>query len=161
MKSNLASKTDSADILAEISTLWSIPLPRTRNLRVYQITNGAQLVTGEGFTALKTGGTYLPFLSNVTILEQFASVVVDMGAVRFVCKGANIMRPGITEHSDFRAGEIVCVTEESQHKFLAVGRAMVDSPEIQSMEKGEVLKNLHYISDRFWEAAKEIRAGME
>ena len=80
-----------------------------------------------------------------------------MGAVKFVCKGANIMRPGITKFSDFESGEIVCVVEESQNKFLAVGKAEISSKELEDAKKGEVIKNMHYISDEFWEIRKEIK----
>jgi PUA domain protein len=33
---------------------------------------------------------------------------------------------------------------------------MVSSSELEDMEKGEVVKNLHYISDKFWETGKTI-----
>ena len=67
------------------------------------------------------------------------------------------MRPGITKFSDFEKGEIVCVIEESQHKFLAVGKAEITSKQLDETKKGEVIKNMHYISDIFWESGKEIK----
>jgi len=67
------------------------------------------------------------------------------------------MRPGITKFSDFENGEIVCVIEESQHKFLAVGKAEMPSRQLDETKKGEVIKNMHYISDIFCEAEKEIK----
>jgi len=79
-----------------------------------------------------------------------------MGAIKFMCKGANVMRPGIKSHSEFQKDSIVCIVEESQHKFLAVGKALVSSKELETMQKGEVVKNLHYISDKFWETGKTI-----
>ena len=82
--------------------------------------------------------------------------MLDMGAVKFMCKGANVMRPGIKNFTEFENGDIVCVIEESQHKFLAIGKSIVSSSKMESMEKGEVLKNLHFISDKFWEAGKTI-----
>jgi PUA domain protein len=66
------------------------------------------------------------------------------------------MRPGIKKFTEFEKDKIVCIIEESQHKFLAVGKAMVSSLELENMEKGEVVENLHYISDKFWEAGKII-----
>ena len=80
-----------------------------------------------------------------------------MGAVKFVCKGANVMRPGITKFSDFESGDIVCVIEESQKKFLAVGKAKMSSKVLDEISKGEVIKNMHYVSDNFWESKKEIK----
>ena len=67
------------------------------------------------------------------------------------------MRPGITKFSNFEKGEIVCVIEESQHKFLAVGKAEMPSRQLDDTNKGEVIKNMHYISDIFWESKKEIK----
>ena len=131
--------------------------PRIKNLKVHQITDDAQLITGKGIKILKINQEYLPFLSEIQLLEKFPHVMVDMGAVKFMCNGANVMRPGIKSYSDFEDGNTVCVIEESQHKFLAVGKAMVPSSELDSMEKGEVVKNLHYISDKFWDVGKSIR----
>jgi PUA domain protein len=98
----------------------------------------------------------LPFLSETETLEKFPNVTVDMGAVKFMCKGANLMRPGIKKFTAFEKDKLVCIIEESQHKFLAVGKAMVSSSELEEMEKGEVIKNMHYISDNFWETGKTI-----
>ena len=79
-----------------------------------------------------------------------------MGAVKFMCKGANLMRPGIKKFTEFSKDDIVCIVEESQNKFLAVGKSIVDSSELDNMDKGEVLKNLHYISDKAWETSKTL-----
>ena len=89
-------------------------------------------------------------------MEKFASVTVDMGAVKFMCNGANVMRPGIKRYTEFSKDDIVCVIEESQQKFLAVGKAITDSSKLESMPKCEVIKNLHYISDKYWEISKTI-----
>ena len=79
-----------------------------------------------------------------------------MGAVKFMCKGANLMRPGIKKFTEFEKEKLVCIIEESQQKFLAVGKSTVSSEELEKMDKGEVIKNLHYISDKFWETGKTI-----
>ena len=73
-----------------------------------------------------------------------------------MCSGANVMRPGIKKYTEFSINDIVCVVEESKHKFLAVGKAIVDSSELENILKGEIVKNLHYISDKYWEIAKTI-----
>lgn len=156
MKSNLVSKTESHQIIREISEQWRMDLPRTRNLKIHDITDDAQLVTGQGFRALRLQGAYVPFLTETDILGRFPSVVVDMGAVRFMCNGANVMIPGITECTEFGRGELVCIVEESQRKFLAVGRSVMSSSEIGESDRGEAVENMHYISDRFWQAGKDI-----
>jgi len=157
LKSNLISKSESSSILTEISIQWKIDIPKIKNLEVHNITNNVQILTGKEFIVLKLDETYIPFLTGIQILEKFPYVMVDMGAVKFMCNGANVMRPGIKNYSEFEQGQIVCVVEESQKKFLSVGKALVSSSKLDMMKKGIVLKNLHYISDEFWEIGKTIK----
>ncbi len=124
---------------------------------VHRIDQDREIITGGGIMLLRVDGTYLPFLTQVDLLQKFPSVTVDMGAVRFMCNGANVMRPGIGEHTEFQKDDVVCVVEESRRKFLAVGTAMVSSADLDSMERGEVIRNMHYISDKFWEVGKTIK----
>ncbi len=156
MKSNLISKSETSTLLKTVSEKWGVEFPKMKNVKVHQILDDAQIITGSGIKILKVDDDYLPFLSETETLEKFPTVTVDMGAVKFMCKGANLMRPGIKEFSEFEKDKLVCIVEESQHKFLAVGKSMVASSELESMEKGEVIKNIHYISDRFWETGKTI-----
>ena len=156
MKSNLISKSETTALLKKISQEWNMEFPKMKNVRVHQILDDAQIITGEGLKILKIENDYLPFLSETTILEKFPNVEVDMGAVKFMCKGANLMRPGIKKFTEFEKDKLVCIVEETHHKFLAVGKSVVSSSELESMEKGEVIQNLHYISDKFWETGKTI-----
>ena len=157
MKSNLISKSETSKILEQINLQWKIELPKQKNIKTHEVDEKGVIITGNGITAVKIGDDILPFLDDIPILEKFPYVTVDMGAIKFICKGANVMRPGITKFSDFESGEIVCVIEESQKKFLAVGKAKISSRELDETNKGEVIKNMHYISDNFWESKKEIK----
>lgn len=157
MKSHTLSKTDSAEILEAISSQWKVELPKVKTLVKHEIDEVAAIVTGDGFMAVKIGDSYLPFLSEAELLDKFPKVMVDAGAVKFVCNGANIMRPGIKSYTDFQKDQIVCVAEITHNKYLAIGKALVPSSEMPGITKGEVVKNLHYISDRYWEAAKEMK----
>jgi len=157
LKSNLISKSETSKILEQINSQWKIELPKQKNVKTHDVNEKGLIITGNGITAVKIGDDILPFLDDSQILEKFPYVTVDMGAVKFVCKGANIMRPGITKFSDFESGEIVCIVEESQNKFLAVGKAEMSSKELEGIKNGEVIKNMHYISDIFWESKKEIK----
>lgn len=157
MKSNLISKTDTAIVLKEIALQWKVDPPKIKNLKIYELDDNSQILMGDGMTALKVGKNYLPFLTDTQTLEKFPSVIVDMGAVKFMCNGANVMRPGIRSFSEFEKDQIVCIVEESQRKFLAVGRALVSSKELETMSKGMVVENLHYISDTYWETKKSLK----
>ena len=156
MKSNLISKSETTALLKTVSERWGIELPKMKNVKVHQILDDAQIITGNGIKILKVDDDYLPFLSETEMLEKFPAVTVDMGAVKFMCKGANLMRPGIKKFTEFEKEKLVCIVEETHHKFLAVGKAMVSSIELETMEKGEIIQNMHYISDKFWETGKTI-----
>lgn len=156
MKSNLISKSETSVVLKNVTEQWGIELPKIKNLKVHQIENNAQIITGKGIKILRIDDDYLPFLSETEMLERFPNVMVDMGAVKFMCKGANVMRPGIKKNTEFEKDKLVCIVEESRHKFLAIGKSMVSSEELENMDKGEIIKNMHYISDKFWETGKII-----
>ena len=156
MKSNLISKSETSLVLKAISEKWDMEFPKIKNLKVHEISADSKIIVGNEMKIVKIFDEYVPFLSETQTLEKFPYVMVDMGAVKFMCKGANVMRPGIKKYSEFKKDSIVCIIEESHHKFLAVGKALVSSEEMASMEKGEVIKNLHYISDKFWDIGKTL-----
>ena len=101
MKSNLISKSETSVILKTVSEIWGIECPKLKNLKVHQISDEAQIIIGKGIKILKINDDYLPFLSEIDTLEKFPNVIVDMGAVKFMCKGANVMRPGIKKFTEF------------------------------------------------------------
>ena len=78
-------------------------------------------------------------------------VTVDMGAVKFVVNGADIMRPGITAVSDdVLAGHPVQIVEERHGKPLAIGIALFDAPAMREQQQGKMVKTLHYVGDEIW-----------
>ena len=93
-----------------------------------------------------------PFLGG-NYTDSLPIVVVDMGAVRFVCNGADIMAPGIIEMGEFREGDLVVIRDVTHGKALAIGIANNSSSDIESTKKGKVVKNIHYVGDKIWDAA--------
>ena len=78
-------------------------------------------------------------------------VQVDMGAVPFVCNGANTMSAGINDVSpEIIKGQYVWIREENHHKPLAIGLSLMDAEEMLMSEKGKAIKSLHYIGDKIW-----------
>lgn len=157
MKSHPISKTETNEIISEISSQWNIELPKLKTLILHEIDENTSIITSDNFTAIRIDKIYLPLLSETSLLERFPKVIVDAGAIKFVCNGANVMRPGIRKYTEFKKDDLVCVVEETHNKFLAVGKSLVSSDEMQNITKGEVVKNLHYISDKYWESAKMIK----
>ena len=106
MKTNLISKSETNHILEMVSKQWNQELPKIKNLKVYFIDQNSQLIVGSGITILKIDDQYLPFLNQTQVLEKFPNVMVDMGAVKFMCNGANVMRPGIKKYTKFSKDDV-------------------------------------------------------
>lgn len=99
----------------------------------------------------KTNVTF-PVL-NGRIIENVPSVIVDMGAIPFVCNGADIMSPGIVEiKGSFGENEIVVIRDITHEKAISVGRTLKSSEDIKKIKKGKVIINLHHVGDKLWKA---------
>lgn len=82
-------------------------------------------------------------------------VTVDMGAVRFVTNGADVMGPGITEADEsISEGDFVWIRDERNKVPLAVGIAMRDTEGLKAKEKGKAIMMLHYVGDKLWKAGE-------
>jgi len=93
------------------------------------------------------------------LFSEFATtapkVVVDMGAVPYVCKGATVMAPGIVRvEGEFAAGSLVLVVDVKYGKALAVGESLMDADVVRQTKKGPVIKVLHYVGDKVWDYIK-------
>ena len=102
---------------------------------------------------------YIPVLTLLLNNRiELKTIVVDFGAVRFVTNGADVMRPGITKiDPSINKGDIVKIEEETKHRALAVGKAMYDASEMESISSGKVVKNLHTIQDPIWQFEKQFK----
>jgi len=79
-------------------------------------------------------------------------VVVDMGAVKFVIKGADIMSPGITDADpNIKEGDLVIIVDETHRKPLATGRSLISGPEMVENSGGKAVKTIHHIGDKLWD----------
>lgn len=160
MKKSILSKRETSVIKGIIRKSWPLNaynFEDEKNFISYDIEKDHRLLCAKAFTAVQTDSeTIVPFLGTAQILTVFPSVVVDMGAIKFVCNGAKIMRPGITEFDAFTKGDFVTVKDEKFLKTIAIGRALEDSVVAFRNAKGYVLDNLHYVGDEFWETYKEI-----
>ena len=93
-----------------------------------------------------------PFLSSQYV-DSLQKVVVDMGAIRFVCNGADVMAPGITEMGIFKEGDLVVIRDVTHGKALAIGVANKSSADIEASKKGKVIRNIHFVGDKLWVVA--------
>tara|TARA_B100001971_G_C18216778_1_gene554408 strand:- start:261 stop:743 length:483 start_codon:yes stop_codon:yes gene_type:complete len=159
MRSYILSKKNGNQVVDNINKKWpNNPRFTTKNIRIVELDNGESLLIGKEFTAVKIGNDIIPFLVMKEFLEISDKIIVDKDAVRFICNGANIMRPGVIRVvGSFKINDIIGVEEAQHSKMLAIGFALVNSSEIQNMSKGVVMRNMHYIGDKFWEGFKRIK----
>ncbi|MCP8312248.1 MAG: hypothetical protein L6N95_02670 [Candidatus Methylarchaceae archaeon HK01B] len=150
------SKRDTRTIINDIAKTWPVipDFAKFTQVKVIEIDVRKNLLLLPNLGIIKLDNLLLPYLKNTETLRNFPSIVVDPGAVPHICNGADIMRPGVIESESFRKSDIVVVQESRYKKFIAVGIAFVDKSDIEKMSKGAVVKNNHYIGDRFWEAHK-------
>lgn len=79
-------------------------------------------------------------------------VVVDMGAVKYMANGADVMSPGVVEADPhIKKGDTIVVVDETHHKPLAIGISLISGVEMVEERKGKAAKTIHYIGDKIWE----------
>jgi PUA-domain protein len=117
---------------------------------------GSDIIFVDGAAvAFRRKNELAPVLTNTSALEGMPRVVVDMGAIRHVVGGADIMAPGIRKVTgEFAEGQFLVVVDEKYGKYLAVGKAILGSVPLAAAKKGKVVENVHYVGDMIWEAIK-------
>ncbi len=104
---------------------------------------------------IETEDEYIPLIFSTEELD-LKEVIVDMGAVKPVSDGADIMAPGILEISEnIDKGEIVTVKDEKNQKTIAIGKTLEKGANLEG-DEGKVIKNLHYVGDDFWSLSEEV-----
>ena len=158
LKTFVLSKSETNELLDKLRSAWPHDaIPKVKSIKVYEVEEGTRLLVADDTVAVQMRDSIVPFLgSNPEVLQRFPFVTVDMGAVKFVCNGAKVMRPGIVDFGSFKKGDIVMIKDQIHGKALAVGVALENSEAAKAMTKGHVIENLHYISDKMWETYKEI-----
>jgi len=105
----------------------------------------------------KFGNVVLPTLLFSEFAAKAPKIVVDMGAIPYVCKGATVMAPGIVRvEGKFGKGDLVLIVDMKHGKALALGESLLDAETAKQTKKGPVVKTLHYVSDKIWEYIKTI-----
>ena len=129
--------------------------------KVFSASDTVDMAEGPGYDAVIVDGKVLaivmegvPFLTVRGLLRYAATkryVTVDMGAVRFVANGADVMGPGVVDADPAIAeGDMVWVRDERNRRALAIGRALVTGEAMRSRPKGKVVSSVHYVGDKLW-----------
>ncbi len=104
---------------------------------------------------IKKDGEYIPLVFSAGELA-LKEVVVDMGAVKPVTDGADVMAPGVLDVEEgIEDGEIVKIQDEENRKTIAIGKTLEKSTNVIG-DEGKVIENLHYVGDDFWSLSEEL-----
>ena len=131
---------------------------KIKDAKVIKLDEAEVILLEDKFQLVRKNGKIFPFLRDQDLLDHLPTVIVDKGAIKFVCNGADIMGPGIVKvEGEFGKESIISIKEELHGKFIAVGASILPSVEILASERGAMIRNLHFVGDRLWEAMKSIR----
>ncbi len=106
---------------------------------------------GELVGMIYEGMAFLTLKGILACSPSKAWVTVDMGAVKFLYNGADVMAPGIVDADPhIKEGDPVWIREETHKKPLAVGIALTEGEEMKLSDKGKAVKTIHYVGDKIW-----------
>lgn len=131
--------------------------------KVFDETATVDMAEGPGFHVVYVDGEIralvfddgTPFLTVRGFLKYSATkrfVTVDMGAVKFVANGADVMGPGIVEaDAGIAEGDLVWIRDVRNKRPLAIGKALMSGEALMRREKGKSIASVHHVGDRIWQ----------
>jgi PUA domain protein len=148
---------EAKQIVEEASKKLKLTMDIKANVEVVESDVG-EIYLIEGKPILfKAGDNILPTLLFTEFTVKAPKIVVDMGAIPYVCKGATVMAPGIVRvEGEFGKGDLVLIVDMKHGKALALGESLLDSETAKQTKKGPVVKTLHYVSDKIWDYIKTL-----
>jgi PUA domain protein len=128
---------------------------------LFKVTSDIEEVkTDKGIYLIKEGKAsfflseemYIPTIHYLREAESILpKVIVDIGAIRFITNGADVMAPGIVYFdNNIKPKTIVSIHEEKAESILGVGLSLLSSHDFKKTKKGKVVKLLHYLKDDIW-----------
>ncbi len=160
MKRQVASKHDSRDYIERVqsSSGMKLDVSRSSQVEIVEPQPGFRFLVIDGrHTFVEKDGSIIPFVGSQPTLALLPSAYIDEGAIKYILKGADVMRPGIVRYDQWGEKDaLVVVRDDKKGRGLAVGRTSVPSEEMAGLSKGVSIKNLHHAGDGFWESYKLI-----
>ncbi|MEM2126277.1 MAG: DUF1947 domain-containing protein [Candidatus Methanosuratincola sp.] len=134
-------------------------IDRKKCLEVVELGSGERVYLQDKRPVLiELEGKLMPALTaSEGVLAGIPKVVVDMGAVPYICNGADVMAPGIRSVPEgVKPGDIVAVADERHNKVLAVGVLVMEREKIINRERGKAVRNVHHVGDEIWKNMLKI-----
>ena len=84
-------------------------------------------------------------------------VIVDMGAVKYITGGADLMAPGIVNADvNIQEDDQVWICDQQHNKPLAIGISLMSGEQMIREKKGKSVKIIHYVGDKYWNLNKDL-----
>ncbi len=146
-------KKDFKKVKSELENIFGVDTIDKNAKGELIITDSYELIVIDGEpVAFKIGDKVYPTLRFI-LNNNFnkGRVVVDMGAVKFLANGADVMAPGIVgADENIKVGDVVFVVDENHNRPLCVGEALMDGKRMVESKSGKSIKTLHHVGDEIW-----------
>lgn len=150
-KRNFLKKKKIKEIRAELGEYGDL-FKGKKNVEILEAEpNSFILIDGEPYIIMIDDKPFPTLKAALANQIDGKTVTVDMGAIRFVSNGADIMSPGIVDASEgIEAGDIVLIIDETHGKPLAIGISLIDGEEMVENDSGKAIETKHYVGDEIW-----------
>ena len=149
MKKQL-SKSEIEELNQEIQLRYGVS-PLSKKQKIELISEEQRFIKADKITCFFYKDDVLfPTLKFLLKEEVLPKVIIDMPAIKFITSGADLMKPGIKQMSNFKKGAAVVVVDELHNKPIALGIALFSSEDALFMEKGKIIQIIHYVGDSIW-----------
>ena len=148
---------EAKQIIEQTNQTLKLSFDKDATVEVVESDVGEIYLIGGKPLLFKFGNRVLPTLLFNEFTSKAPKIVVDMGAIPYVCKGATVMAPGIVRYEgEFATGDLALVVDMKHGKALAIGEVLMDSATARATKKGPVVKTLHFVSDKIWDYIKTL-----
>jgi PUA-domain protein len=148
---------EAKQIIEQTNQTLKLSFDKDATVEVVESDIGEIYLIGGKPLLFKFGNRVLPTLLFNEFTSKAPKIVVDMGAIPYVCKGATVMAPGIVRYEgEFVLGDLALIVDMKHGKALAIGEALMDSATARATKKGPVVKTLHFVSDKIWDYIKTL-----
>ncbi|MCK9152029.1 DUF1947 domain-containing protein [Methanobacterium alcaliphilum] len=139
-------------ILNELGS-YSVLIPSNAKVEMLEV-DPHDIILVDGIPAIMLiNDKPFPTLKGALTLKLSSNyVVVDMGAVKFMANGADVMSPGVVDADPgIKEGDTVVIMDETHRKPLAIGISVISGSEMVENDKGKAAKTIHHIGDKIWD----------
>ncbi|MBN1540233.1 MAG: RNA-binding protein [Candidatus Thermoplasmatota archaeon] len=143
---------DSRKVHAWIREEWGTAGPDDPELESCTLDGKRSYILNGQVIGMEEGGGFLLTLKGILDLKPSRKwVTVDMGAVKYLANGADVMAPGIIDADPgIEIGDLVWVRDERNLRPLCVGQALMQGVMMGPSDSGKAVKTIHYVGDQIW-----------